>query len=220
MNGASLYVSFRSRNPPFLPLTRSHSDTFSPDSIALTDRLPPPVDRRRHLVSCIVYTPYRVAYAPLAPLPPGKARLLAAMRQVKEQYDAWLAEPCLAHLIAALAPQIAPTKAAEQPAPGVRTFAPTMTNVGRVENYVAPVWPRDGTEKGGEAVIRVSEMHIACRMGSVWFTPCVFGFILRVGRCADWFICVFAGVLRTIHAWSMQGRLSVLLQVRILRHRC
>ena len=104
------------------------------------------------------------------------------MRQVKEQYDAWLAEPCLAHLIAALAPQIAPTKAAEQPPPGVRTFAPTMTNVGRVENYVAPVWPRGA---GREAVIRVSEMHIACRMGSVWFTPCVCLFCVFVGGYAD-----------------------------------
>ena len=142
------------------------------------------------------------------------------MRQVKGQYDAWLTEPCLAHLIAALAPQIAPTKAAERPAPGVRAFAPTMTNVGRVENYVAPVWPRDGTEKGekGEVVIRVSEMHIACRMGSVWFTPCVFVFLcVFVGGYAErltWFR--FCGVLRTIHAWSMQGRLSVLLQVSVM----
>ena len=87
------------------------------------------------------------------------------MRQVKEQYDAWLAEPCLAHLIAALAPQIAPTKAAEQPAPGVRAFAPTMTNVGRMEDYVAPVQP---SGDGQEAVIRVEDMHLVCRMGSVW----------------------------------------------------
>ena len=89
------------------------------------------------------------------------------MRQVKAQYDAWLAELCLPHLIAELAPQIVPTKA-EHPPPGPGTFAPTMTNVGRVEHYVAPVWRR-----GEEVVIRVDEMHIACRMGSVWFTPCV-----------------------------------------------
>ncbi|PIL29505.1 hypothetical protein GSI_08313 [Ganoderma sinense ZZ0214-1] len=155
--------------------------------IAITDRLPPTVDRRRHLVSCMVYTPYRILYAPLAPLT-GKARLLAAMRQAKEQYDAWLAEPCLPHLIAALAPQISPNKPAQPPPPGRGVFAPTMTNVGRVENYVALGWPRGaGAGDSEEVVVRVDGMHIACRMGSVWYTP-------------------------TVHMWSVQGRLSVLLQ--------
>ena len=42
---------------------------------------------------------------------------------------------------------------------------PTMTNVGRMEDYVAPVQP---SGDGQEAVIRVEDMHLVCRMGSVW----------------------------------------------------
>ncbi|KAI1784990.1 hypothetical protein LXA43DRAFT_1100837 [Ganoderma leucocontextum] len=71
--------------------------TFS-EFIAITDSLPPTVNRRKNIVSCLVYTPYRINYAPLSTLT-GKAGLLAAMRQAKGQYDAWLPNPCLPHLI-------------------------------------------------------------------------------------------------------------------------
>ncbi|KAI1783952.1 hypothetical protein LXA43DRAFT_1101933 [Ganoderma leucocontextum] len=58
----------------------------------------------------------------------GKPRLLdVAMRQAKAQYDLWLANPCLPHLIADLYPH----------------FAPMMTNVERVEDYAAGVWDKD-----------------------------------------------------------------------------
>ncbi|PIL29518.1 hypothetical protein GSI_08326 [Ganoderma sinense ZZ0214-1] len=156
--------------------------------ITLTDRLPPAVDRRRHLVSCLVFAAYRLPYAPLAALPAGRARLLAALRETKEHYDAWLANPCLPHLVAEFGPYIAPTKVVEAPPPG--PYVPMMTNVGRVEDYVAPVWPREGEEggaSGGEKVIRVEDMHMVCRMGRVWVQP-------------------------TLHSWSIQGRLSVLLE--------
>ncbi|KAM5545228.1 hypothetical protein V8D89_001339 [Ganoderma adspersum] len=178
--------------------------------VSLTDRLrlPPSADARKHLVSCLAFMPSRTAYAPLAALPRGRARILAAMRQVKAQYAALLANPCFPHLLAALAPRIAPTRAGgaamapgagESTSAAARTHALTVTNVGRVENYVAPVWPphphphsdggraHGGTEAGAGAgagaVIRVDDVHLAVR----WCNP-------------------------TVHAWSIQGRLAVLLQ--------
>ena len=156
------HVAFIRSSPPSL------------NRITLTDRLPPPVSRRKHLVSCLVFAAYRFDYAPLSPLPPGKSRILAALRQVKDHYDGWLANPCLPHFIAELCPYIAPTKenvAAMTPPLG-GPHAPMMTNVGRVEDYVAPLLPTaaDGGD-GEEAVIRVEDMHLACRMGSVWLQP-------------------------------------------------
>ena len=145
-----------------------------PSSITLTDRLPTPIDRRKYLVSALVFAPYRFPYAPLAPLPrTGRARLLVAMGLAKQHYDGWLANPCLPHLFAALAPHIAPTVAvtvAEDQPHG--TYAPVMSNVGRADDYVAPVWPRGRDSEGeGAPVIRVEDMHMACRIGRVWFRP-------------------------------------------------
>ena len=133
------------------------------DSVTLTDRLPPTVDRRRHIVSAIVNTPLTIRYAPLAPLS-GKARLVAAMQQAKEQYDEWLANPCLPHLTSELARVMPPMKEAP---PNVNTAA-SMTNIGRVENYVATVWPTD-VKPGEVPVFRVEQMHIGHR--STWVRP-------------------------------------------------
>ena len=59
--------------------------------------------------------------------------------------------PRTSHLVVALAPQIVPTKVEHLP-PGPGTHMPmTATKVGRIENYVALVWPHGG----GEAMIRV-----------------------------------------------------------------
>ncbi len=134
------------------------------------------MDRRKHLVSCILLAPSRIDYSPLAAVPHGRARLLAAMRQAKAEYNWWLANPCLPHVLAELAPRIAPTvkatHAAAPPGSAPGMHAPTTTNVGRVEQFLAPVWPRDSDGTGGacgEAVIRVDEMHLACR----WCAPCV-----------------------------------------------
>ena len=147
-----------------------------PCSITLTDRLPAPIDRRKHVVSALVFAPFRFSYAPLAPLPrTGRARLLAAMRLAKQHYDGWLANPCLPHLFAALAPHIAPTvtvTVAENQPRG--KYAPVMSNVGRADDYVTPVWPKGAGEgeRGERApVIRVEDMHMACRIGRVWFRP-------------------------------------------------
>lgn len=131
------------------------------------------MDRRKHLVSCIALVQDRIHYAPLASHPHGKERLLAAMRQAKALYDSWLANPCFPHLLAEVAPRIAPRTNADSPPSGTGTgtgtggYYPAVTNVGRVENYIAPVWPRDSAS--GEVLIRVDEMHLACR----WWTPCV-----------------------------------------------
>ncbi|PIL29515.1 hypothetical protein GSI_08323 [Ganoderma sinense ZZ0214-1] len=161
--------------------------------VSLTDRLPPPTDPRKHLVSCLAFMLSRTDYPLLGSQPRGRARLLAAMRAVKAQYDWLLANPCLPHLSAELAPRIAPTKAelagtGKGAGAGAGTHGLTVTNIGRVENYVAPVWPGcsgsgSGRSGSGKAVIRVDEMHLAVR----WCNP-------------------------TVHAWSMHGRLSVLLQ--------
>ena len=105
--------------------------------------------------------PIAVYYAPLVRLT-GKARLVAAMKQTKEQYDEWLANPCLPHMMAELA-RLAPMKTAPPP-----TLATNMTNVGRVENYIAPVWPRD-VKPGEVPVFRVEQMHLACRLN--WPSP-------------------------------------------------
>ncbi|KAM5545231.1 hypothetical protein V8D89_001342 [Ganoderma adspersum] len=185
LDAACLLVAFEQNPAPANKLEAAHVKGAS--LITLTDRLPPSIDRRRHLVSCLVFAAYRLDCAPLSPLA-GKARLLAALRQAKDHYDGWLANPCLPHFIAELCPHIAPTKetvAAMSPPPG-GPHVPMMTNVGRIEDYVAPVWP-SGEGKGEEAVIRVEDMHLACRMGSVWVQP-------------------------TLHSWSIQGRLSVLLE--------
>lgn len=134
----------------------------------------------------------RIHYAPLAALPPGKERLLTAMRQAKALYNWWLGNPCFPHLLSELAPCISPRavepdsgRSTGSPTPylGMGTYYPTVTNVGRVENYVAPVWPRGSSESAtdadggqerprggtGEAAIRVDEMNLALR----WWTPCV-----------------------------------------------
>ncbi|KAI1783494.1 hypothetical protein LXA43DRAFT_1102476 [Ganoderma leucocontextum] len=136
--------------------------------VSLTERLPPLVDRRKHLVSCVVFASYRMDYAPLATLPRGRARLLAAMRQAKAQYDWWLANPHLPHL-SHLCEEFALrfTASSKEPAPPRGPYAPRMSNIGRVEDYVALVWPRDGDRDGppGEGpVVRVDEIHTACRM--------------------------------------------------------
>ena len=89
------------------------------------------------------------------------------MRLAKQHYDGWLANPCLPHLLAVLAPHVAPTVAVTKDKPG-GTYTPIMSNVGRVEDYVAPVWP-EGSGEG--AVIRVEDMHLACRVGGAWFKP-------------------------------------------------
>ena len=86
------------------------------------------------------------------------------MRQAKDQYDAWLANPCLPHVSAELA-RIAPTK---KIIPSPSPFAPSMTNIGRVENYVATVWPKN-VRPGDVPVFRVDQMHIGFRM--VWARP-------------------------------------------------
>ncbi|EJF63217.1 hypothetical protein DICSQDRAFT_55910 [Dichomitus squalens LYAD-421 SS1] len=132
--------------------------------IAINDRLPPNIDRRRHIVSCMVNAPLAIYYAPLAKLT-GKPRLLAAMKQAKEQYDDWLANPCLPHLAAELA-RLAPMKTASPPSRS--PFATNVTNVGRVENYIAPVWPRD-VKPGEVPVFRVEQMHLTCRL--TWPMP-------------------------------------------------
>ncbi|KAM5531304.1 hypothetical protein V8D89_015019 [Ganoderma adspersum] len=147
--------------------------------VSMTDRLPSTIDRRKHIVSCLVNTPLTIHYAPLVKLS-GKARLIAALKQAKEQYDVWLANPCLPHLTAELA-RIAPPK---EVAPSLSPFAPSMTNIGRVENYVATVWPKD-VRPGEVPVFRVDQMHIAFRMA--WIRPLV-------------------------HSWSIQGKLSILVQ--------
>ena len=59
--------------------------------------------------------------------------------------------------------QLAPMKTAPPP-----TLATNMTNVGRVENYIAPVWPRD-VKPGEVPVFRVEQMHLACRLN--WPSP-------------------------------------------------
>ena len=55
------------------------------------------------------------------------------------------------------------------PPPG-GPHAPMMTNVGRVEDYVGSVWPSGG-DGDGAPVIRVEDVHLACRMGSMWGQP-------------------------------------------------
>ncbi len=131
--------------------------------VSITDRLPSAIDRRKHIVSCLVNTPLTIHYAPLAKLS-GKARLIAALKQAKDQYDAWLANPCLPHMSAELA-RIAPPR---ELAPSLSPYAPSMTNLGRVENYVATVWPRD-VRSGEIPVFRVDQMHIGLRMA--WVRP-------------------------------------------------
>ena len=134
------------------------------DSVALNDRLPPTIDRRRHIVSCMAITPLTIRYGPLAKLN-GKARLVAAMQQAKEQYHEWLANPCLPHLMSELS-RIAPVKEASPPGPS--PFGATMTNVGRVESYVSAIWPRN-VQPGEAPVFRVEQMHIGHR--STWVRP-------------------------------------------------
>ena len=107
-------------------------------------------------MSCIASVPFVVYYAPLVKLT-GKARLVAAMEQAKEQYDEWLANPCLPHMTAELT-RLAPMKTALP-----LTLETDMNNVGRVENYIAPVWPKD-TKPGEVPVFRVEKMHLACRL--------------------------------------------------------
>lgn len=121
----------------------------------------------------------RIHYAPLAALPPGRARLLAAMHQAKAMYDWWVANPCFPHLLVELAPRIAPREVdAATKIPGSGMYYPTVTNIGQVEKYIAHTWPREAsTADGGvapdsEAVVtklKVDEMHLAGR----WWTPCV-----------------------------------------------
>ncbi|KAI1783780.1 hypothetical protein LXA43DRAFT_1067335 [Ganoderma leucocontextum] len=157
--------------------TAHHRDHRPPPA----HRRPPQAHRLLHRLHTLPHRlrpalPARRQGAPARGDAPGKG----AVRRVAR-------EPMPPAPIAELAPQIAPTKA-DHKTPGPGTYAPTMTNVGRVENYVAPLWPRD-LRPGEAPVIRMDDMHIACRMGSVWFTPCM-----------------------TVHTWSMQGRLSVLLQ--------
>lgn len=147
--------------------------------ISITDRLPPTIDRRKHIVSCLANSPLTIHYAPLAKLS-GKARLIAAMRQAKDQYDAWLANPCLPHMTAELA-RIAPPR---ELAPSLSPYAPYMTNIGKVENYIATVWPRD-VQPGEAPIFRVDQMHIGFR--KAWVRP-------------------------IIHSWSIQGKLSILVQ--------
>ncbi|PIL29514.1 hypothetical protein GSI_08322 [Ganoderma sinense ZZ0214-1] len=99
---AAVAVAVFEQNP--VPADKADSPCGRRGSpIALTDRLPPSVDRRRHVVSCRATTPFRIDYAPLVPLA-GKARLLAAMRQQQAHYAWRLANPCLPHLLAELAP--------------------------------------------------------------------------------------------------------------------
>ncbi|KAI1793345.1 hypothetical protein LXA43DRAFT_239246 [Ganoderma leucocontextum] len=102
------------------------------------------------------------------------------MRQTKDLYDAWLANPCLPHMSTELA-RIAPIRGIP---PSPSPYAPSMTNIGRVENYVATVWPKD-VRPGEVPVFRVDQMHIAHRM--TWVRPLV-------------------------HSWSVQEKLSIFVQ--------
>ena len=153
------------------------------------------------------------------------------MRQRQAHYAWWLANPCFPHLFAELAPRIVPTAAAHsRPGTGARTpgrsmHVPGVTNIGRVENYVAPMWPRNAhpsasvvdrdTLRGagagagaGARAIRVDEMHLAIRMGSGMLMPCVFQPITVFARSLTRArACSLTGLIcRGILGWCMRGR--------------
>ncbi|PIL30241.1 hypothetical protein GSI_07419 [Ganoderma sinense ZZ0214-1] len=94
-------------------------------AVAVFERNPVPANKTasayekgastRHVVSCLVPAPYCIDYASLSTLE-GRVRLLAAMRQRQTRHYAWwLADPCLPHVFAVLAPCIAPTAAHLKP---------------------------------------------------------------------------------------------------------
>ena len=102
--------------------------------------------------------PVDIAWKPLASLTPGKTRLVGAMTQSKEQYDEYLANPCMPHFTSEMA-RIAPLREI----PPLRSpYGLSPVNFGLIERFLPTTWPKEGTSSG-PPLFRVDAMHIGHR---------------------------------------------------------
>ncbi|EMD33939.1 hypothetical protein CERSUDRAFT_117467 [Gelatoporia subvermispora B] len=137
--------------------------------ISLAKFFAPQYSGKINFVSAFVLIPVSFHWKDVAAAVDDKARLLAAMQLDKAQYEEYLANPCLPHLMAQQM-QLAP--------PRERMFignplAPILTNPGVIEDRVAPEW-FDPSEPGKPPLFKIQDFHIHHRltapapMGHAW----------------------------------------------------
>ncbi|OCH85711.1 hypothetical protein OBBRIDRAFT_287727 [Obba rivulosa] len=143
--------------------------TFQRNVISLSKYFVPQYTEKCHFVSAFVLVPVSFYWRDIADAEDDKARLLVAMRADKAQYDEYLANPCLPHLMAQQM-ELAPPR--ERMVIG-NPLAPILTNPGIIENRIASEWS-DTSDPGEPALFRVQDFHIHHRltapapMGHTW----------------------------------------------------
>ena len=124
----------------------------------------PPHNGISHFVAGLSLIPLRVYYKDIPSDASMKSKLLKAMEIVKKQYDHYISNPNLPHLL--------PVQLALYPPRQPRAFDPyssLMTNLGSVESFVKSKWEAGNTDNS--PVIEVLDMAFGHRLG--WQRLCV-----------------------------------------------
>lgn len=120
--------------------------------------LVPPHNSPSHFIAGLSLIPLRLYYKDVAFLTSPKSKLLKAMEIVQKQYDYYVTNPNLPHLLSVQLSQSPPRQS--------RTFDPhssLMTNLGNIDSFIKSKWAAGRPE--GPPIIEVLEMAMGNRLG-------------------------------------------------------
>ncbi|KAJ7169079.1 hypothetical protein C8R43DRAFT_117025 [Mycena crocata] len=150
-------------NPDEAALPGAHF-TLDPTLVSQDKFLLPVHTGHSHFIAGLCTVPVQVPCSAALLQGPRRARILATMEIVKKQYDRYVGNPNLPHLLSA--------QLALRPIRGARIFrdpcTPLTSNVGRVESFLKSKWgPSQAPSE--KAIITVTALSVGHRLG--WKRP-------------------------------------------------
>ncbi|KAH9934333.1 uncharacterized protein B0H18DRAFT_1092755 [Fomitopsis serialis] len=120
----------------------------------------PPYNSKNSFTSAMSYAPVTLRVNEVLACEDPRERLLIALRQVKEQFDGYLANPHLPHATAAVVTLVPPHDIAVSSNP----YTSVITNLGVVDRLITSNWFPDNTVPPRAALFEIMSMSVGHRL--------------------------------------------------------